>query len=512
MSDPINDCIYLITDYGAQPGSTSYGTQNATAITAAINAALTSTHPGGIILVPPGVFYTNENIVISSGGISIRGANVQSSQLKYFGPTPSNNAFLSVEETASGIEICDLEISADPTYVQPSLNGIRWAGQNLNIDTVRLENFPGFGISVEDNLASGYCTAVGMTLNDNSTGGLQLTATTGGINFNSLYLAANHRGESTYGLLINPNNNALLLAGPGYEQAVNNVSFDNCVFAQCQYGMAVLPDHGNTANCGVRDLLFTATLCDFDEAYNAIFGDSNSTNTGIIERLMFVNCWFATAGQFDGLLIGNQSGTVIDSLGFVACRVLGNFGSGFNFNDAASNIQVSGCMIIGSQTYGVYVLGISGISGVNIVDSEISGKAGGYTPSGSIGVFMDGMSNVAVLGNNLANNGGGALVDSTTIASKQYRTNGEYNPLGSGPAITVPSGSSGYLTYSYVNETGVTQYWYVVGGEFGPGGQISIAGLGTGYINGTFALPPGVTITISNYAYNAPPTVNVVSD
>ena len=418
MSDPINDSIYLITDYGAIPASTlgdySHATTNATAIVNAINAAKASTNPGGTVLVPTGIFYTNENIEFAPGfgQISLRGANWGSSQLTYVGNIPASNAFISIDSGVPSVEIADIQITADPGDggSQAGLNGILLNGGDIHVDTVQISGFQGFGLSVEDEFPSGTCsnvTIVGSSLG--SAGAIQVRQCNGVIRFKHVVASPYANASSSYGILMNPNN---YTGSPNASQLVSGPQFDNCVFSHFGTGLAMAP--GTTTNAGltyigtVGGCQFNGCVFDSCTLYGALLGADITGNQGVIRRTMFVNCRFSNAQTWDGFRIGDvQQGMMIDSVGLVGCRMLNNARDGVSVFAPAQNVQIVGCQILGNGTYGVIVSGWATgdtVSGVVVNSNQIAGTAAGYNVSNGIGVHLTNtgtISNVIVASNNL---------------------------------------------------------------------------------------------------------------
>jgi hypothetical protein len=120
-------------------------------------------------------------------------------------------------------------------------------------------------------------------------------------------------------------------------------------------------------------------------ANNTFFDNSSrgfyalATNSGLIQRCLFDQCWFSSSAN-QGILLNTATSGVIDGIDFNGCHVFLNNANGIQIETGAKNIQVHDCAIAGNAPYGVAIA--ANVDYISVQDCHIGGGYG-IGPNGS---------------------------------------------------------------------------------------------------------------------------------
>lgn len=185
-----------------------------------------------------------------------------------------------------------------------------------------------------------------------------------------------------------------------------SVVVSNCDFIRSVNNLRFNPVSPN----GVFSAYFVNTFFDSSSASSVKF-----TNTGNVQRIKFVNCWFS--GSVIGCEFASTAATLPTAIDFINCDIFGNSGRGIYAN-GVQDFSVDTCRIAGNTTAGVETNASTGsVTKFNLQNNALCPTAGFGANGTGVLINAGTYGGYAVTGNDVRNNTTGNITDNGSTAT-----------------------------------------------------------------------------------------------
>lgn len=416
-----------VLDFGAVGNGT---TDDTAAIQAAINS-LAST--GGIVYLPSGTYKVSSALVMATTGITLLGANRNSTIISGSNATQNIIEIGSLSVLTKGNRVSNLQITSSVAKTAGAAIKV-FSGHQTDLDHITLMNNMYYGFQFE---AGPYQYIYHLT-------DFEVNSGVNAIIVGHEIASAVQELVCTDGTIASQTGIAIRI------EDASGAMFRNIDIISSYAGVGMVPGNGQEA-----------VACWFD----TVLGDTCSNNawmiqpsgTGIVREIMMVSCWGASCVNY-GMLIDSSVAGQVSGLALTGCRFMHNQKHGLYISDNVQAVSISNVHCLGNSTaasatyHGVYLE--SGVNGVSLIGG-VSGVGGLFTNYQGYGVYFAGTAtNCAIVGMNVYGNLTGAIRDTSVAAGNGLRITSCIGHITENSGFaTVANGTSSIVVTHGLNST-----------------------------------------------------------
>ena len=382
-----------VLDFGAVGNGT---TDDTAAIQAAINS-LSST--GGIVYLPSGTYKVSSALVMNTTGITLMGANRNSTIISGSNATQNIIEIGSLSVLTKGNRVSNLQITSSVAKTAGAAIKV-FSGHQTDLDHITLMNNMYYGFQFE---AGPYQYIYHLTDFEVNSG---LNAIIVGHDI-ATYTGVVQELVCTDGTIASQTGVAIKL------EHIQGAFFRDIDVIASYAGVGMIP--------GTNQVV---VACWFDTVLGDTCGNNGwilqPSSTGIIKEIMMVSCWGASCTNYGILLDASAANDCISGIAMTGCRFMNNSKQGMYITDGVEAVSVTNVHCLGNSTgasatyHGIYLE--SGVDGVTF-NGGVSGGGGVFTNHQGYGVYFAGTAtNCAVIGMNVTGNLTGGIRDSGVSA------------------------------------------------------------------------------------------------
>lgn len=419
-----------VLDFGAVGNGT---TDDTAAIQAAINS-LSST--GGIVYLPSGTYKVSSALVMNTTGITLLGANRNSTIISGSNATQNIIEIGSLSVLTKGNRVSNLQITSSVAKTAGAAIKV-FSGHQTDLDHITLMNNMYYGFQFE---AGPYQYIYHLTDFEVNSG---LNAIIVGHD-TATYPGVVQELVCTDGTIASQTGLAIRL------EHIQGAFFRNIDIISSQTGVGMVPGNGQVV-----------VACWFDTVLGDTCGNNGWTlqpsGTGIIKEIMMVSCWGASCVNY-GMLIDSPVAGRVSGVALTGCRFMHNQKHGLYISDKVQAVSISNVHCLGNSTaasatyHGVYLE--SGVDGVSLIGG-VSGVGGLFTNYQGYGVYFAGTAtNCAIVGMNVCGNLTGAIRESGVAAGNGLKITSCIGHITENSGLaTVANGTSSIVVPHGLNST-----------------------------------------------------------
>ena len=405
--------------------------------TAAIQAAINSlASTGGIVYLPSGTYKVSSALVMNTTGITLLGANRNSTIISGSNATQNIIEIGSLTVLTKGNRVSNLQITSSVAKTAGAAIKV-FSGHQTDLDHITLMNNMYYGFQFE---AGPYQYIFHLNDFEVNSG---LSAIVVGHD-TATYPGIVQELVCTEGTVASQTGVAIRL------ENCSGIMFRNIDIIDSYTGVGMLPGDGQQ----VIACWFDTILCD-------TCGNNGwtlqPTGTGYIREIMMVSCWGASCVNY-GILMDSPAVGRITGLALTGCRFMHNQKNGMYITANVQAISISNVHLLGNSTaasatyHGAYLA--SGVNGVSFVGG-VSGVGGLFTNYQGYGIYFAGTAtNCAIVGMNVYGNLTGAIRESGVAAGNGLRITSCIGHITENSGLaTVANGTSSIVVSHGLNST-----------------------------------------------------------